>query len=1360
MKKVMALLLSMVLALSAFPTEAANVSETGRESKEAVNETIINDDQTMGDMFCFSFEGPWVHEGGYPDRFEGGDEHWITKAQFGDSMPAFEFSFVGTKVILYGHKTYDGAMAKVYVDGEEAGTIDYYSASRVERVVLFESAQLEEGEHVVRVVLTGEHNAAGGSNLEASVDYAVFYHSDMEFYPNQVVFDQESILLEEGLTYTPSYRILPSYATVSYPVTFVSLNEEIVSVDEETGKITALKEGSAEVEIRMEERDLSDKILVTVRESKEELSAMVTDNNYHSYEESYFDYLDSFYETGTDQLRSWSGCAWKNDEVTSRIDLFTKGNRYQNVKIEVSDFVGEDDQVIDRRQIHATYMESTLSHTNQQRITDVITDKTEKNLDAGKLQSIWVEIQVPKDAQAGNYTGVISLVSEETTLAEFSYALEVADLTLPDPEEYETQVELWMYPYSSNRYYSGKSTTEYFGDSIEDYYYVHLDETYDEGLYSQLDLYRKAGGDAITVTVVEDAWNSQTFDPYPSMVKWYRNADGSFRFDYTDLDKWVSMNLEKGINKQIKSFSLSCWGNRITYYDENSGKVVTVTPATGSDEWKMYWSAFLTDYAKHMEEKGWFDLTYISMDERPLNEITPVLDLVDSVKNSEGKSFKVSLAVYEYNAESIFDRIDDLSLAYALGSEKVSQLAKSREEKGLLTTIYTCGAQNSAMLNQPGESAYSLYHAYKYDTKGFLRWALDSFNDEPLESSQHRLFASGDLYLIYPDQKDSEEMKAQSSPRYEKLCEGIRNVEKLWYLEKNYPELQKKLDALQKSIGQSGMCSEVNRLNEKIHELSKEAVQGVEIPGIAIQEEDVSLKPGEKQQLTILWTPEDLKDTVLAETEKINDSEVEYLGTWIPENGYPDLFYQGDDHWCSITDAESMKEYGYRFEFFGERFSIVGNTENTAGKFDVYIDGEYAATVDPYSVEKIRFSTLYTSDLLEDGKHQVEVRGNGSKNENSTAYNMQLDYIEVQRSGKLLWTSSDENIASVDENGVVTAAAPGTAEITVKAGEYTAQTTVTVTENTEVPVEQTVFRISGSDRYATAYKTADTYKEVLGKEKFDVVIVATGKNFADALSGSYLAAVKQAPILLTSGKADNVAQLHSYIKANLTEGGMIYILGGTRAVPASVDTIKTAGYQVKRISGNTRYETSLKILAEAGITGNELIVATGKNFADSLSASAAERPIMLVKPEKGLSKEQKAVLEGLNDGKIFIVGGTGAVGEDIEKELEAYGEIVRLSGTSRYETSAAVAEAFFGGAKNAVLADGTKFPDGLCGGPLAAALNAPLILTKDENTAAAAEYVTANEITSGYVLGGEGALSDETVVTVFGLERAEQIMKK
>ena len=298
-----------------------------------------------------------------------------------------------------------------------------------------------------------------------------------------------------------------------------------------------------------------------------------------------------------------------------------------------------------------------------------------------------------------------------------------------------------------------------------------------------------------------------------------------------------------------------------------------------------------------------------------------------------------------------------------------------------------------------------------------------------------------------------------------------------------------------------------------------------------------------------------------------------------------------------------------------------------------------------------------------------------------------------------------------------------------------------------------IIRVGGNDRYETSYKVADIYKQKMGMEKFDAVVVATGTKFADAVVGSYFAVQKNAPILLTNGETKNVAQLHDYIAKNLKEGGRVYILGGEEAVPKTVEEIK--GYIVKRLFGATRYETNLRILEEAGMNDDELIVATGKTFADSLSASALNLPILLVKPEQGLNDAQKAFVKGMK--KIYIIGGEDAVSKSVEAELKKFAKVERISGENRYETSVALAEEFFGDVDWTVVASGNNFPDGLCGGPLAVCMNVPLVLVKEEKTEEAADYIEEKGIKSGYVLGGTSALSDKTIVEVFKLDSADII---
>ena len=298
----------------------------------------------------------------------------------------------------------------------------------------------------------------------------------------------------------------------------------------------------------------------------------------------------------------------------------------------------------------------------------------------------------------------------------------------------------------------------------------------------------------------------------------------------------------------------------------------------------------------------------------------------------------------------------------------------------------------------------------------------------------------------------------------------------------------------------------------------------------------------------------------------------------------------------------------------------------------------------------------------------------------------------------------------------------------------------------EAPIDHDVIRIAGDTRYETAYAIADQLKEALGIEKFNSLIVAYGKNFPDALTGSYLAAVKDAPILLTEDKKQD--DVIAYIADNLVEGGTVYILGGVNAIPSSFETALAArNITAKRLAGDDRYQTNLEILKEAGTSADqEILICTGTGFADSLSASAAGLPILLVGKE--LTAAQKEFLAN-SSGKFVIIGGTSAVSATLEAELSAIGTVERLGGETRYETSVLVAKRFVEDPGAAILAYAQNFPDGLCGGPLAYALGTPLILTDTKHPDAADAYI--ENITSGIVVGGSILISDEAVATIFDL---------
>ena len=93
-------------------------------------------------------------------------------------------------------------------------------------------------------------------------------------------------------------------------------------------------------------------------------------------------------------------------------------------------------------------------------------------------------------------------------------------------------------------------------------------------------------------------------------------------------------------------------------------------------------------------------------------------------------------------------------------------------------------------------------------------------------------------------------------------------------------------------------------------------------------------------------------------------------------------------------------------------------------------------------------------------------------------------------------------------------------------------------------------RISGEDRYETSRAAAEEILNQRGVDQFHAVILASGSGFADALSGSYLAGITDAPILLYSEK--QLSNLAAYLQQRLHPDGTVYLLGGSSVVPDSV----------------------------------------------------------------------------------------------------------------------------------------------------------------------------------------------------------------
>jgi putative cell wall-binding protein/subtilisin family serine protease len=169
------------------------------------------------------------------------------------------------------------------------------------------------------------------------------------------------------------------------------------------------------------------------------------------------------------------------------------------------------------------------------------------------------------------------------------------------------------------------------------------------------------------------------------------------------------------------------------------------------------------------------------------------------------------------------------------------------------------------------------------------------------------------------------------------------------------------------------------------------------------------------------------------------------------------------------------------------------------------------------------------------------------------------------------------------------------------------------------------------------------------------VFLATGKNFADALSSASIAGVKGMPIILTDGKT-----LSDEAKA-LLKGEKVYVLGGDQAVPdkvvAAADKVSSS---VERLAGANRYGTLKAVLDKFAAGTDKLYVASGKNFPDALSAAPLvtenDGLLLLVDPSD-LPREVDAYLTKFaytnKVTSVTVLGGKEAVSQDVRDALQS-----------------------------------------------------------------------------------------------------------
>lgn len=488
------------------------------------------------------------------------------------------------------------------------------------------------------------------------------------------------------------------------------------------------------------------------------------------------------------QLNTVSLKAWRGERVNAQALLWTNVD-LDDVQITVTD-LRSPDAVIPASALRTNFVRYVMTDElnkdgsgcgyrkpadwDSSVVADVLDINKTLPVRRNTTQPIWTNVWVPQDAKPGNYTARITVSGKNMKPMLLQLKLQVINRTLPAPQQWTTNLDLWQNPYAVARYYKVPLWSKEHFDAMRPIMKMLAD----------------AGQYSITTSIMHKPWNGQTEDHYDSMVTRIKHIDGSWTFDYAVFDRYVDFMMnDVGINRLIACYTMIPWDLKFDYYDEATNRIKFVKAKPGDNAYTEYWGTFLRDFARHLRQKGWFDKTCIAMDERPMKDMQAAIKVI---KDAD-KDYKISLAgIYHDEIER-----DLYYYCIAYGNDFPPEVLARRRAEGKISTYYTCcteGFPNTFTFSPPAEAAWMAVHALGGNYDGYLRWSYNSWTRDPLRDSRFRSWAAGDTYCIYPGPR--------SSIRFERLIEGLQICEKIVQLRKEYTRTgqKAKLQKLNKMV--------------------------------------------------------------------------------------------------------------------------------------------------------------------------------------------------------------------------------------------------------------------------------------------------------------------------------------------------------------------------------------------------------------------------------------------------------------------------------------------------------------------------------------------------------------------------------
>ncbi|MBO5945658.1 MAG: DUF4091 domain-containing protein [Clostridia bacterium] len=426
--------------------------------------------------------------------------------------------------------------------------------------------------------------------------------------------------------------------------------------------------------------------------------------------------------------------------------------------------------------VHAEGLDDNMERTTPGLFPDVIEPlryEGSVNLVPSVIFNNWIEFDIPKDYEAGEYTFSVK-IDFAGIVAEASVVIEVIDATLPDEDIYFTQ---WFHCDCIAQYYEVPVYSEKHWAAIENFARVAVRNGINMLLTPVLTppLDTAVGGERLTTQLVGIT----------------KTADG-YEYDYSLLDRWIEMCDRVGIKYFEISHLFTQWGA------EHAPKVMATvdgeyrrifgweTTATG-EEYSTFLKSFVSSLLDHLKKNG--------NDKRCIFHISDEPGL-QHLENYKAAKAIVADLLKDYKVMDALSKLDFYNTGVIKNPIPASNHVHKFIDAGVkdLWTYY-CVSQWRDVSNRyhsmPACRNRSIgMQIYKYDIVGFLQWGYNFYNnqfsnspiDPYLENGCDYAFPGGDSFSVYP----GPEGQCYESCRLKVFFEALQDIKAMKLCEKLY----------------------------------------------------------------------------------------------------------------------------------------------------------------------------------------------------------------------------------------------------------------------------------------------------------------------------------------------------------------------------------------------------------------------------------------------------------------------------------------------------------------------------------------------------------------------------------------------